>query len=146
LINLFKKNPKFLDIASSSILSFSEKNKIFKETFSDFSIYMINFLLLLVQKKYFHYVSLILKEFRKQCNAYCNIQYGIVYSVVELKPTQMKRLEKKISVLTNNTIELINQIDESLIAGIKVKVNHQVFDGSVKAQIDQLKNNLLENN
>lgn len=145
LITLFKKYPDFLSICSSSILSFSEKDKIIKETFADFSIYIINLLLFLAQENYFHYSILILKEFVNQCNDYYDIEYGVVYSVIKLNQEQIKKIKKKISILTNKNIELVNKIDESLIAGIKVKVKNQVFDGSIKGQIDQLKSSLLKN-
>lgn len=146
LIELFTKYPRFLDIVSSSVLPFTEKSKIIKTTFNKFSRYMVNFFLLLTQEGYFRYSLLILKEFRKLCNAYEGIEYGVAYSVVELSPKQIKKLEQKVSAIVNNNIELVNKIDESLIAGVKVKVKNQVFDGSVKGQIDQFKSNLLKNN
>lgn len=146
LIDLFTKYPNFLDIIDSSILPFSEKSNIIKTTFNHFSPYMINFFLLLAQENSFRYSLRILKEFRKQCNDYYGIQYGVVYSVVKLTPKQMEKLEKKIRILTNTTVELVNKIDESLIAGVKIKVKNQIFDGSVKGQINQLKNRLLKNN
>lgn len=146
LIDLFTKYPEFLDIVSSSVLSFTEKSKIIKATFNKFSRYMINFFLLLTQEGYFRYSLLILKEFRNLCNEYEGIQYGVAYSVVELSPKQIKKLEQKISVLVKNNVELVNKIDESLVAGIKVKVKNQVFDGSVKGQLEQFKSDLLKNN
>lgn len=146
LIDLFQQYPQFLDVVGSSVLPMAEKSKIIKETFADFSHYMINFFLLLAQEDHFRYSSIILKEFRKQCNAYYGVEYGIVYSVVKLNKEQIKKLEKKVALLTNKTVELVNKIDESLIAGVKIKVKNQVFDGSIKGQIDQLRNSLLKNN
>ncbi len=146
LIDLFTKYPEFLDVVSSSVLPFTEKSTIIKTTFSKFSRYMVNFFLLLAQEGYFRYSLLILKEFRKLCNAYEGIEYGVAYSVVELSPKQLKKLEHKISDIVNNNVELVNKIDKSLIAGVKVKVKNQVFDGSVKGQMDQFKSKLLKNN
>ncbi|MDQ7982938.1 MAG: F0F1 ATP synthase subunit delta [Spiroplasma sp.] len=146
LIDLFTKYPEFLDVVSSSVLSFSEKSKIIKTTFDKFSRYMINFFLLLTQEGYFRYSLLILKEFRRLCNEYQGIQYGVVYSVVELSARQIKKLEQKISSIISKTVELVNKIDQSLIAGVKVKVKNQVFDGSVKGQIEQIKSSLEKNN
>lgn len=146
LSELLQKYPEFLDIVSSSVLSFAEKSKIITKTFSDFSPYTVNFLLLLAQENYFRYILVILREFLNQCDNYYGVEYGVVYSVVELNLEQMKKIEKKISLITNNTVKLVNQIDKSLIAGIKIKVKNQVFDGSIKGQIDQLRNGLSKNN
>ncbi|MGL5268695.1 MAG: F0F1 ATP synthase subunit delta [Spiroplasma sp.] len=145
LIDLLQKYPEFLDIVSSSILPFSERSKIIRETFADFSLYTINFLLLLAQENYFRYLLVILREFVSQCNAYYHVEYGVIYSVVELSSQQIKKIEKKISLLTSDAVKLVNQIDKSLIAGIKIKVKNRVFDGSIKGQIDQLKNGLFKN-
>ncbi|MBE4704229.1 F0F1 ATP synthase subunit delta [Spiroplasma platyhelix] len=146
LIDLFTKYQDFLHIIDSAVLPFSEKATIIRTTFKQFAKYMVNFLLLLAQENCFCYVLLILKEFRKECNAYYGVQYGVVYSVVPLSSTQMKKLEAKVKLVTKQTVELVNKIDENLIAGVKIKVKNQVFDGSVKAQVDQLRNDLLRNN
>lgn len=145
LIDLFTKYPDFLNVVASGVLPFAEKTSIIKETFKSFSKYMINFLLLLAQQNYFRYAVIILKEFRKECNAYDGIQYGVVFSVVPLTSGQMKQLEAKVKAVTKQTVELVNKIDASLIGGVKIKVKNQVFDGSVKTQIDQLRSNLLRN-
>lgn len=145
LIDLFTKYPEFVHIVDSGVLPFNEKMTIIQTTFKHFAKYMINFLLLLAQENCFRYALTILKEFRKECNAYYGVQYGVVFSVVLLSSIQMKKLEAKVKAVTKQTVELVNKIDESLIAGVKIKVKNQVFDGSVKAQIDQLRSNLLKN-
>lgn len=146
LIDLFTKYPEFVHIVDSAVLSFSEKTAIIKATFNDFSKYMVNFLLLLAQENCFRYIFQILKEFRKACNAYYGVQYGVVYSVVPLTKNQMNKMAAKIKVVTKQSVELVNKIDPSLIGGVKVKVKNQVFDGSVKAQVDQLRSRLLRKN
>lgn len=143
LVNVVVSNPKFLDIIKSSNLSFLEKSKILKESFSSFSIYIINFLLFLAQENNFGFLLPILKEFHSQCDDYIGIENGVVYSVVRLSVVQMKKLEEKLSLSTKSTVNLVNEIDDSLIAGIKIKLKSQIFDGSVKGQIDQLKSILL---
>lgn len=146
LIDLFSKYPELIEIINSYTLPFNEKRKIIEDTFQDFLPYTINLFLLLAQKNYFNYVRLILKEIRKQLNNYFDIQYGTVYSVVPLSEEQMKKIQKNIRLkLNDSNVELVNKIDEELIGGIKVKVKNEVFDGSIKGRIDQLKAILLKN-
>lgn len=146
LIDLFNKYPEILSILNSYILPFKQKVKIIEETFGDFLPYIINLFLLLSQKKYFNYVKLILKEFRKQLNNYFDIQYGTVYSVIALSEKQMSKIQKNIRFkLKDANIELVNKIDENLIGGIKIKVKNEIFDGSIKGRIDELKNILIKN-
>lgn len=144
LIDIFTIYPDFINITSSSNLTAEVRKTIIIDTFKDrIEPYMLNFFLLLIDQHNFRYVRLILKEFRKMCNEYHDINYGIIYSVVKLSSQQIKEIQLKVEKIINHKIEVINKIDESLIGGIKVKVQNQVFDGSIKGQIERLKSQLL---
>jgi len=145
LIDLFANYQTFLDIVSSgSSLTLALRKKIIIETFKgNVDKYLLNFFLLLVEQRHFRYVRLILKEFRKLCNEYYDIHYGIIYSVIPLSDQQIKKIKSKIEKIVNHKLEVVNKLDPSLIGGIKIKVNNQVFDGSIKGQIEQLKGDLL---
>lgn len=146
LIEIFANYPEFITIVNSSSLTVAVRKQIITETFkNNIELYILNFFFLLIDQHYFHYVRLILKEFRRLCNEYQDINYGIIYSVVPLSKQQIHQIRFKIEKIINHKIEVINKIDKSLIGGIKVKVRNQVFDGSVKGQIDQLKQELLSN-
>ena len=140
ITNLMEQFPEIINIGASNLLALSEKQQFIKLVFQDFSLYTLNFLLLLATKKHFSLVKAILKDFRDQCNSYCGIDYGIVYSVVWLTKVQIDQLQTKIAkIIKNNKIELINKIDNNLIGGIKVKIKNKIFDYSIKSQIEQLK-------
>lgn len=144
LIDIFATYPDFIDIASSSNLTTELRKSIIIDTFQNrIEPYLLNFFLLLIDQHQFRYVRLILKEFRKICNEYHDIHYGIIYSVVKLSSQQIKKIQVKIEKIINYKIEVVNKVDESLIGGIKVKVQNQVFDGSIKGQIERLKSQLL---
>lgn len=144
LIDIFSTFPEFINIVSSSNLTIEIRKQIINETFKNYiEPYILNFFLLLIDEHHFQSVRFILKEFRKLCNQYQDINYGIIYSVIELSNQQIKKIKLKIEKVINHKIKVINKIDKSLIGGIKVKVRNQVFDGSVKGQIDQLKQKLL---
>ena len=144
LIDIFTTYPEFINIVSSSNLTIETRKQIINDTFKNYiEPYILNFFLLLIDEHHFQFVRFILKEFRKLCNEYYDINYGIIYSVVALSKQQINQIKLKIEKLINHKIKVINKIDKSLIGGIKVKVRNQVFDGSVKGQIDQLKQELL---
>lgn len=146
LIDVFTACPEFINIVSSSSsnLTIEVRKQIVNETFKNhIEPYILNFFLLLIDEHHFQSVRFILKEFRKLCNEYHDINYGIIYSVIELSNHQINQIKLKIEKVIKHKIKVINKIDKSLIGGIKVKVRNQVFDGSVKGQIDQLKQKLL---
>ena len=53
-------------------------------------------------------------------------------------------IEKKISALEENKVELRNQIDKSLIGGVKVVIGDHIYDDSIKHHLDELKTNLTK--
>lgn len=144
IIDIFTTYPDFIDIVSSSNLTTELRKSIIIDTFEKWVVpYLLNFFFLLIDQHHFRYVRLILKEFRKICNEYNDLSYGIIYSVIKLPSQQIEKIKVKIEKIINHKIEVINKIDESLIGGIKVKVQNQVFDGSIKGQIERLKSQLL---
>ena len=144
LIDIFASYPQFIDIVSSNNLSKEVQKFIIITTFqNNIEPYILNLFLLLIDGHHFRYIRAILKDFRKLCNEYRDINYGIIYSVIKLTAQQIKQIQTKIEKIINHKIEVVNKIDASLIGGIKVKVKNQVFDGSIKGQIEQLKQELL---
>jgi len=69
--------------------------------------------------------------------------YGVVYSVRPLSAKQIKDIEKAISNQLDNKVALENKLDESLIGGIKVTCNNNVWDDSYRNKLNELKYSLL---
>ena len=73
-----------------------------------------------------------------------NILEGTIYSVIELNEDQISRIEQVISKKLDKKVELKNEINSSLIGGVKVVINDMVFDGSITNRIESLKNSLTK--
>ena len=56
---------------------------------------------------------------------------------------QIEKVEKAISKQIEKNVKLENKIDESLLAGVKVVINNVVWDGSYKAKLKIIKENLI---
>lgn len=52
-------------------------------------------------------------------------------------------LKKKLEEISGNQVVLVKKEDPSLIAGVVTRVSDRVFDGSVRNQLDELKEHLL---
>ena len=72
------------------------------------------------------------------------ITFGTVYSAKLLSSEQRRKLDNTFTAKLNKNIRLENKIDPSLIGGIKVEINNQVWDGSYKAKMERMKASLLE--
>ena len=74
-----------------------------------------------------------------------NKLFGVVYSARKLDKSSIEEIEKVIGEELERKLKLENKIDEELIGGVKVVVNNNVWDGSYKAKLEDLKKSLKSN-
>lgn len=71
------------------------------------------------------------------------VAVGQVYTAVPLSEDEIKKLEESLSVKFNKTVKLTNEVDETIVGGVKVQIGDKVYDSSVKSQLDRISSNLL---
>ena len=57
----------------------------------------------------------------------------------------MQALARSLSSLTGKRVELDLVVDPSLIGGVVAKIGSTVYDGSIRTQLQKLKQQLVEN-
>lgn len=122
------------------------KVKIIDETFSDFDIdeNILNAMKILVEMKAFASTRTILKHLRKNLTALHDITYGVIWSVEEISAEQIISIENKVTKKIGKHVKLVNKLDKKLIGGLQVIVNNQIFDGTVKGQLDAMRYEVLK--
>ena len=71
--------------------------------------------------------------------------FGTVFSAEKMKPQEINTVEVAFSHKLGKTIRVENKVDPDLIGGIKVVINENVWDGTYRAKIEDLRNQLLKN-
>jgi F-type H+-transporting ATPase subunit delta len=66
-----------------------------------------------------------------------------VTTASQLPAGYFAELEQVLSGITGKRVVLVHQIDPSLIGGVVTQIGDQVFDGSVKSRLSELKTELL---
>lgn len=132
----------------SFFMHFNVDKKAKKETidkaFNDsLSVYVLNFIKLLIDKNRMGSLPEIIQTYHSLTNDYLGIKEGMLYSSMPIEEQEIKKLEHVLSTKMNKKIVLTPKIDESLIGGIKVVIGNHVIDGTVKNKMDLLKNELL---
>lgn len=69
--------------------------------------------------------------------------FGTVYSVRQLDEKTITEVEKAVESQLGRAVKLENKLDKELLGGIKVVVNNNVWDGSYKTKLKDLRKNLL---
>ena len=136
---IFGENPEYLSLLSEPSLAKQERLNMIDAAFgSQAERYLVNFLKLLCEKN-------ILKEFGGCCDEYTrryNVDRGIaeaiVTSAVALNKNQLDALKAKLEKISGKKISMIQKVDPSVVAGIRVEVDGKQFDGTVQGRMSEL--------
>jgi F-type H+-transporting ATPase subunit delta len=101
-----------------------------------------NFLLLLAEKGRFAELPAILAELKRMVEEAEGVERVEVSAPSALDGAQREALRAALAERTGKKIELEERVDPSLLGGMVVKVGSTVYDGSVRTQIQKIRENL----
>ncbi|MBN4089250.1 F0F1 ATP synthase subunit delta [Mycoplasma enhydrae] len=139
IIQVLKQNKEYLMILNSYDMSDEKKYSMIDEAFGLFHPYILNTIKLATKKHVVKYLGSIFHRFIELSNEKLKIRYGKVFSSKKISTEEMKKLELKISKDLNSKIILVNEIDPSLIGGIKIKVDEYLIDNTVLGRLEKIK-------
>ena len=101
-------------------------------------------LVLLAQDRKLSYVPDLATAFRERLLAHQNIVRAEVTSAAPLSLDKTKALEDSLSKVTGKKVELSVSIDPELLGGVVAKIGSTVYDGSVKTQLQRMRQDLVK--
>ncbi|MDD4802739.1 MAG: F0F1 ATP synthase subunit delta [Syntrophomonas sp.] len=120
-----------------------EKKEIAKQLFSaEVSPIILNFLLLVLDKKRQTYLELIYKEYEEMADEYHGIKKAEVISAMPVSDAEVKALAETLSRSMGKTIQLKLTIDPVLLGGVKIRMGDKIVDASIAKKLEMLKKNL----
>lgn len=90
-----------------------------------------------MKRKLEKYSKIISNHLKQYSSELTNVK---VTSTHPLKEEQLNKLKKALEKKYGSNLNLIVSIDSSLIGGISMEVNSQVFDSSLKSKLNQIIN------
>ncbi|HEB70780.1 MAG TPA: F0F1 ATP synthase subunit delta [Desulfobulbus sp.] len=103
---------------------------------------MTRFLNLLLEKKRADILPDIAQEMQVMVDQEQNISHGSVVSAIELDDALKEKIQQTLEKITGNKVTLEASVDPSIIGGIVAKVGDLVLDGSIKTQLNGLKESI----
>lgn len=97
-----------------------------------------NFLYVLVDHRRTHLLEEIAREFETTLLERLGVAEAAVTSARELTAPQKQKLTGTLESLTGKKIEAHYAVDPTLVGGLVVRVGSTIYDGSVRAQLNQL--------
>lgn len=101
-----------------------------------------NFLLILLKGARLTQFSQVVEAYEAALDESRGVVRGTVFSARPLDQLTQARLESMLADRTGKTIRLSYLEDSSLIGGVKVQLGSTIFDGSIRAQLQQMKEQL----
>lgn len=145
ILNVLEANPETDLLFRAVKVTKEEKKQFIENTFGkECDCDLVNLIKLVIDKGRVFDLEAILKTFITLAEEHLGIERAIVYSARPLEKSDLVRIQDALSKKTGKQIVLTNQIDSSLIAGIRVKVGNQITDITMAAKIDAMKNVLLK--
>jgi F-type H+-transporting ATPase subunit delta len=85
----------------------------------------------------------IARQFQEELNQRLGLAEAEVTSARELTIQERKRLETQIKAVTGKSVKASYSTDANLLGGALVRVGSTVYDGSVRGQLEKLKEQLI---
>lgn len=102
-----------------------------------------NFIAVIVDHHRLDELDEILQEFRRAGDQRLGVTEARITSARPLDPDARAQLESQVSRLTGGPVRASYAEDASLLGGAIVEIGSTIYDGSLRAQLDQLKTRLV---
>jgi F-type H+-transporting ATPase subunit delta len=104
---------------------------------------VLNLAKLLAGRRAIDRLAPIATEYRRLLNGERGIVEAHVTSASSLTESETEALRKKLAAMTDRTVELQVQVDDSLIGGLTVRVGDTLYDASVRGRLERLREQLI---
>ena len=105
---------------------------------------MVNFMKLLCERNLLGEFAGCCEEFTRRYHADLGIAEAVVTSAVALSDAQLTALKAKLEKISGKTVELVQKLDASVVAGLRVELEGKQLDGTVQARMSGISRKLNE--
>ncbi len=147
LVQLLKDSPELSDFIANPVIKEGAKKEVLNRAIgSEAHPYLLNFLMLLVDKRRIAFLQPIGEQYLNLVRTLTNTVLAEVSSATELNDSQRQTVIEKVKALTSaQVVELNTSVNPDLIGGVIIKVGSQVFDASIRGQLQRISNTLGRN-
>ncbi|MBF2087548.1 MAG: F0F1 ATP synthase subunit delta [Synechococcales cyanobacterium K44_A2020_017] len=140
LLELLKESPDLGQFLSSPIVGIDQKKAVLRQALTDqVHPYMMNFLLLLVDRRRISFIEGICRKYQSLVRELKKTVLAEVTSAVPLSESQQDAVRAQVLSLTGaQQVELELSQNPDLIGGVVIRVGSQVIDASLSGQLRRI--------
>jgi F-type H+-transporting ATPase subunit delta len=141
---VFKENSELQAMLASPKLSSDRKKELIRELFGAANPFVVNTLQVLIDRKRINETVAVATEFATLSNEAQGIADAKVFSTRPLTDDERAAISSAFAQkIGKQSLRIENEIDASLIGGIRIQIGNRIFDSSVSAKLDRLKKQLI---
>ena len=134
-------SPELNRLLQNPQLSADIRQKIFSDLFKNkVSEFILKFLLFVGEKKRLGQFTAIFEAYEERYLNHLGIARVHIISARELSKDHIEAISRKLEKRLQRQVESSVELDPSLIGGFKLKLGDQVYDYSIRSNLDKFKN------
>lgn len=142
--NTLKQNEEFKNFLEHPLIPRSDKKDVIEKLFKDkVSPYLINLIKLLLDRNRMYIFSAIAQSFIKQFNKKFNIISAQIITAIDIDDHMKGVIQHKLSTLLSKHVDVNTKLDPDIIAGVVIKVEDKIIDGSIKGRLESIQRTIL---
>jgi F-type H+-transporting ATPase subunit delta len=144
IITVANEAHDFQVFLSSPLIKVDKKLEVIKSIFGNFDALSISFLEMVATNRRESLITEIASAFLSQLKEHRGIVPVTIISAKPLDAQTKAQITSKISASIKGTLEITENLDESLIGGFIVRMGDHQIDASVSNQLNRLKQELVK--
>ena len=139
-----KKSKEFLEFIMNPLISREDKIEVFNKLKGNFISESLYAFLVLLAKK--NRLPIILDVYEVLKANYMEEKGEVEAEVLvatEISKSELDNLQKVLSKVTNKKVSIELKVDSSILGGLIAKVGSNLFDASIKGQLDKFRENII---
>lgn len=131
-------------VLKSTKLTNEKKKEILKEAFASLNVYVLNTLMILIDRHRDDQIVEVANQFIELANEEMGIAEAKVYSIRPLSDAEREGLSSTFAAkIGKKSLKIENIVDSDLLGGIKLRIGNRIYDGSLRGKLDRLERKLL---
>ena len=142
--DIVEGNSQLQEALTNPTIPYDRKQRVLKELIAVSEVKQItgNFLRVLLKNQRLRDLRRINQRFQELLDERAGIVAATVISAKPIAEPVRKSLEKELAALAGKKVRVDFEVDDSLIGGLVAQIGSKVYDGSVKTQLELVKEKL----
>jgi F-type H+-transporting ATPase subunit delta len=143
---LVEGHAQLRDVFASPVIALDRKRGVLTELLARFKPRQTtnNFLQLLLAYNRLHQLPAMVRALEKELDARMNVVTAEVTTARDINDAERQLLYKQLQSFTGKEVRLHFKTDPNIIGGVVTRIGSKVYDGSIKNQLAQMKQRLMQ--